>query len=94
MVTHGGPALDPSKLIILTMLEAFGCTWPLRHPKKHCVKFSLWETPGTRDMTIFGSHGGPHIPNIRYFEVYEGLCRYLQNLPVFESIWKFVSKNK
>ena len=31
-----------------------------------------------RDMTIFGSHVGPHIPNIGYFEVYEGIWGYMK----------------
>ena len=29
--------------------------------------------PRTRVMTIFGSHVDPHIPNIGYMRVYEGL---------------------
>ena len=28
---------------------------------------------GARVMTIFVSHVGPHLPNIEYFEVYEGI---------------------
>ena len=33
----------------------------------HC-----WEWFGAREMTLFGSHVGPHIPNNGYFEAYEG----------------------
>ena len=33
----------------------------------------FWKRPGARDMTIFGSHVGAHIPNIGYVEVYEGI---------------------
>ena len=38
-------------------------------------------------MTIFGSHIGPHIPNIGYFKVYEGILRYLD---VYDSIWRYM----
>ena len=33
----------------------------------------LWKRSGVRVMTIFGSHVGPHFPNIGYFEVYGGI---------------------
>ena len=41
--------------------------------------FGKW--PGARDMTIFGSHVSPHVPNIRYFEVY---AKYMK---VYGGIW-------
>ena len=30
------------------------------------------------DMTIFGSHVGPDIPNIGYLESYDGIGRYMK----------------
>ena len=48
------------------------------HVRKHCVKFSPLETLwGSRLMTIVGFHVGPHIPDIEYFEVYEGTWGYM-----------------
>ena len=46
-----------------------GSYWPNSDP---------WGCSGARVMTIFGSHVGTHIPNIYYFEVYEGIWGYLQ----------------
>ena len=34
---------------------------------------------GAPVMGIFVSHVGPHLPNIGYFEVYEGVRRYMKN---------------
>ena len=38
-------------------------------------------------QTIFGSYVGPHIINIGYFEVYDGIWR---NLSVYERIWGYM----
>ena len=59
---------------------------PWRHTKKNCVRFSLLETAWARDMTIFGFHVGPHICNIGYMEVYDGIWR---SMDVYEGIWKY-----
>ena len=46
----------------------------------------LWKRSGARVMTIFGFHVGPHIPNIEYFEVYEGIWGYMEVYEVDEGI--------
>ncbi len=38
-------------------------------------------------MTIFGSHVSPHVLNIRIFDAYEGISRYMS---VYEGIWKYM----
>ena len=43
--------------------------------------------PGARDVNIFGSHVGPHIPNSGYWEAYTGMWRYVE---VYERIWKYM----
>ena len=43
----------------------------------------LWKRSGARVMAIFGSHVGPHVPNIGYFDVYAGIWGYTM---VFEAI--------
>ena len=40
---------------------------------KGSADFHFGKRLGARDITIFGSHVGPHILNIEYFEVYEGI---------------------
>ena len=52
-----------------------------------------WGCSGARVMMIFGSHVGPHFANIEYFEVYEGICRYIKefdgirrHLKIYEGI--------
>ena len=37
----------------------------------------IGKRPRARDMTIFGSHVGSHIPNITYLEAYGGIWRYM-----------------
>ena len=39
--------------------------------------YHFWKRSGARVMAICGSHVGPHIPNIGYFEVYEGIRGYM-----------------
>ena len=39
-------------------------------------------------MIIFVSHVGPHIPNIEYLKVYEGIWGYMRSMKVYEGIWK------
>ena len=39
--------------------------------------------PVARDMATFRSHVGPHVPNIGYLEVYEGIC-------VYGGIWRYI----
>ena len=39
-------------------------------------------------MTIFGSHGGPHISNIGYLEVYGVIWRYT----VVYGIWEYLGR--
>ena len=51
---------------------------PWKHTKTHCVKFSIWKTAGARDMTIFESHVGPHIPTIGYLAVYVAILEYIK----------------
>ena len=36
-----------------------------------------WGCSGARDLIIFVFDVGPHIPNIEYFEVYEGVWSYM-----------------
>ena len=43
----------------------------------------LWKRSGARVMTIFRSHVGPHIHNIKYFWVYAGIWRSMR---VYEGI--------
>ena len=38
----------------------------------------LWKSSGARVMTIFGSHVGPHILNIEYYEIYGGILGYME----------------
>ena len=52
---------------------------------------------GTRDMTIFGSHVGPHIPNTGYLEVYGGIWWYMKvygglerYMGVYDGIWRYI----
>ena len=40
--------------------------------------------PGPGDMTIFGSHVGPHIPNIEY----------LKALEVYGNIWTYTKASE
>ena len=46
----------------------------------------FWKRPGARDMTIFMSHVGPHIPNNGYLEVYGGIWGLYKYMEVYESI--------
>ena len=79
MVTSGGLSLAPLKLIILVILETFWVYQALGDMLNIIVSNSdFGKRPGARDITIVGSHVGPHIPNIRYLEVYDGLWRYMK----------------
>ena len=59
----------------------------------------FWKRPGARDMTIFGSDVGPHIPSIGYLneypglwlymKVYEGICGYVKYMTVYDGIWRY-----
>ena len=69
------------KSIYVTSLWVYQALW--RHTKKHCVKLSILETTWAGDMTIFGSHVDPHMPNIGYLEANEGICVYMD---VYEGI--------
>ena len=42
----------------------------------------FWKWLGARDMTIFGVHVGPRIPNIGYFKVFQGIRG-------FQGIWGY-----
>ena len=46
--------------------------------------------PGPRDMTIFESHVGPHICNIRYLKVYESIWLYMGVYEYMEGIWEYL----
>ena len=51
----------------------------------------LWKRLAVRVMTIFGSHVGPRIPNIRYMEVYDGKYGGLWgNMNIYEGIWRYM----
>ena len=41
-------------------------------------------------MTIFGSHVGPHIPNIGYLDSYEGIWRYMVVYGEYVGICKYM----
>ena len=66
-----GGVLAPSKLMISIILNPFWvyalCGYILR---SIVSKSHFWKRPGARDMIFFGSHVGPHIPNI-------GIWRYM-----------------
>ena len=42
------------------------------HIQSFVSNSDFWNRPGARDITIFGSHVDPHIPNIGYMGVYTG----------------------
>ena len=57
--------------------------------------------PGARDVTVFGYHVGPHIPNIGYLEKWEGMYRCMRAyggmwryLDVCGGIWKYYRTEK
>ena len=78
--------LDPSKPSILIKMGPFGhgkSSWDIGG---RCMPNSGHAgCPGTCLMTIFGSHVGPHIANIGYMKVYEGL-HALGGIPSFFSL--------
>ena len=49
----------------------------------------LWKRSGAQVMIIFGSHVGPHISNIEYFEVYASIYGYMRVYEVYEGIWGY-----
>ena len=49
----------------------------------------FWRRSGARVMSVFGSHVGPHICIIEYFEVYEGIWfiwTYMMSMRVYEGM--------
>ena len=79
MVTSGGPALDPSKLMNFIILGSLWVHEALGDMLTSIVSNSHFgKRPGARDMTIFGCHVGPHIPNFVYREVYGSIRRYVE----------------
>ena len=93
-----GASLDPSKLINLFFLdfswvcEALGNKLTSMVSNSHFGKRLV-----ARELTTFGFHVGPHIPNVRcmqehggmkkYMEVYVGICRYMN---VYGAIEKYI----
>ena len=74
MVTLGELPLDPSKLINLDIFDFLWVYGALGNILISIVSNSHFgKRPGARDTTIFESHADPHIPNIGYMEVYQGL---------------------
>ena len=56
-------ALDTSKLIILNIFVPFWVCGALGNILRRIVSNSHFgKRPGAQDMTMFGSHVGPHIP--------------------------------
>ena len=65
---------DPSKLINSIIFDPIWAREVLDNILTSIVSNSHFgKRPGARDMSIFGSHVGPHIPNIGYLEAYEGI---------------------
>ena len=56
-------SLDPSKLNDLIIFDSLGVYGALGDILIICVKFALWETLFSRDITIFGSHFLTHVTN-------------------------------
>ncbi len=76
-----GEALDPSKLIISILFDAFWVCGVHGNILTRIVSNShFWKRLGAGDMTIVGFHVGSHIPNIGNLEVhgvYAGIWRYI-----------------
>ena len=88
IIHPGRPPHDPLKLIILMICDPLWVNQALGNRLTSIVSHShLWKQYGARDMTIFGSRVGPHIPNIEYLDVYGGIWGYVG---VYGCIWGYM----
>ena len=61
------------------------------HGRNILLNSDPWDALGLELYDLFGVYVDPHFPNIKCFEVYDGIWRYIK---VFGGIWKYMKVYK